>query len=189
MKHPLMTVAMVGLLLGFAGPLAAQEDYEEGSAYNYALGIGGGLVDPAGPTEPYYTANLRIRLGSHDRSREDLQGQGIHGFIEPEIGYWTRDSGNSDLLVGANLMGVVPFNKVDYSFGVGAGLHFLDFTTQSGSTLIEESDEAVGVNAQFGIDIHMTDSTSLFGTGRIDLVEGTVNEQQSKVYLGVRFRF
>lgn len=189
MKHPLIALVVVGALSGFADRAVAQEDYEEGSAHNYAFSLGAGLVDAEGPTEPYYTGALRIRLGDHDRSREDLQGQGIHGFIEPEIGYWSRDSGNSDLLVGANLIGVVPFNRVDYTFGVGAGLHFFDFTVQSGSQLIEESDERVGVNAQFGIDVRMTDSASIFGVGRIDLIEGDINEQQNKVYLGLRFLF
>lgn len=188
MKARVLALALAGALL-VPMAVAAQEDYEEGTVPNYGLSLGAGLVDPGGSTEPYYTAAVRIRLGDHDRSREDLAGDGIQGFIEPEVGYWTRDSANSDLLVGVNLIGVVPFERVDYSFGVGAGVHLLDFTVQDGSTLLEESDERVGVNAQFGIDLHMTDAASLFGVGRIDLVEGAVEEQQNKVYLGVRFVF
>ena len=188
MKH-VLTVLAVASALGFAAPALAQEDYEEGSVENYALSLGAGLVDPEGPTEPYYSAALRIRLGDHDRTREDLQNEGIHGFLEPEVGYWTRDSGTGDLLVGVNLIGVVPFRRVDYTFGVGAGLHFLDYTLQSGDLLTEESDEAVGVNAQFGLDVHLSESTALYGVGRIDLVEGDVHELQNKVYLGVRFFF
>lgn len=194
MKHVPMALALASLL-GFAAPALAQdyEDYDEGSVSNYALSLGLGLVDPEGATEPYYTAAFRIRLGDRDRTREDMRTEGIQGFLEPEIGYWSRDSGNGDLLVGANLIGVVPFRRVDYTFGVGAGVHFLDFTftEQVGNvqTIVEESEEALGVNAQFGIDVHMSDSTSLFGTGRIDLVEGDVHELQNKVYLGVRFFF
>lgn len=189
MKHVLTALATAGALLWFPQAALGQEDYDEGSVDNYALSLGLGLVDPEGPTEPYYTAALRIRIGDRDRTREDLQNEGIHGFIEPEIGYWSRDSGNSDLLIGANLIGVVPFRRVDYTFGVGAGLHFLDFTRQDGPVITEESDEALGVNAQFGIDLHLTDSTALFGIGRIDLVEGDVHELQNKVYLGARFFF
>jgi hypothetical protein len=188
MKHVLMALA-VSAMLWCPRAALAQEDYEKGSVDNYALSLGAGLVDPEGPTEPYYTAALRIRLGDRGRTREDLQNEGIHGFIEPEIGYWSRDAGNIDLLVGANLIGVVPFRRVDYTFGVGAGLHFLDFTRRQGAAILEESDEAIGVNAQFGIDLHLTDSTALFGIGRIDLVEGDVHELQNKVYLGVRFFF
>lgn len=188
MKHVLMALA-VSAMLWCPQAALAQEDYEEGSVDNYALSLGVGLVDPEGPTEPYYSAALRIRLGDRGRTREDLRNEGIHGFIEPEIGYWSRDAGNTDLLVGANLIGVVPFRRVDYTFGVGAGLHFLDFTRQQGAAIIEESDSAIGVNAQFGIDLHLTDSTALFGTGRIDLVEGDVHELQNKIYLGVRFFF
>ena len=189
MKHVLTTLAVAGALLWFPQAALGQEDYDEGSVDNYALSLGLGLVDPEGPTEPYYSAALRIRIGDRDRSREDLQNEGIHGFIEPEIGYWSRDSGNGDLLVGANLIGVVPFRRVDYTFGVGAGLHLLDFTRQEGPVITEESDEALGVNAQFGIDLHLTDSTALFGIGRIDLIEGDVHELQNKVYLGARFFF
>lgn len=189
MKHVSMALAVAGALLWCPPAALAQEDYDEGTVDNYALSLGAGLVDPEGSTEPYYAAALRIRLGDRDRSREDLRSDGIHGFLEPEVGYWTRDSGNTDLLVGVNLIGVVPFRRVDYTFGVGGGLHFLDFTRQEGTLIVEESDEAVGVNAQFGIDIHLTDSTALFGVGRVDLVEGDVHELQNKVYLGVRFFF
>lgn len=188
MKALLLALAAVGALW-FPAAVGAQEDYDEGTVPNYGFALGAGLVDPGGATEPYYTASFRIRLGDHDRSREDLVNEGIQGFIEPEVGYWTRDSANSDLLLGVNLLGVVPFHRVDYTFGVGAGVHLLDFTLQQGATTLEESDERVGVNAQFGIDLHMTDAVSLFGVGRIDLVEGAVEEQQNKVYLGVRFVF
>jgi hypothetical protein len=188
-RNVLTALAVAGVLLGVPAPAQAQEDYEAGSVDNYALSLGLGLVDPEGATEPYYAAALRIRLGDHDRSREDLRDEGIHGYIEPEIGYWSRDSANQDLLVGANLIGVVPFRRVDYTFGVGAGIHFLDFTLRDRDVVIEESEEALGVNAQFGIDVHLSESTALFGVGRIDLVEGDVHELQNKVYLGVRFFF
>jgi len=184
-----LVVAVSCLPLATYGQDDDREDYEAGGVPSYALGFGLGLVDPEGPTEPYYSVALRIRMGRHDRDREDLQAEGMQGFIEPEIGYWERDAGNSDMLAGVNLIGVVPFRRVDYSFGVGAGIHFLDFQVQQGLDVIDDSDERFGVNAQFGIDLHMTDNLTAFGTGRFDLVEGNEFELQNKVYLGLRALF
>lgn len=182
-------IAVAALLLLFAAvPAGADEDYDdEGQANDYAFGIGLGLVDPEGPVEPYYTANLRIRLGDHDREEYELRQGGIQGFIEPEIAYWEGE-GDTDLLLGANLLGLVPFRSVDYYFGVGAGVHFFDteFENVNGD-LIEDSDERLGVNVQFGLDVHVADNMALFGTGRFDLVEGAENEVQTKGFLGLRF--
>lgn len=182
----IMICLMAGILLA-AVPATADEDYGD-EVHDYAFGVGAGLVDPDGEVETYLSASFRIRLGKHDRDRYDVANQGIQGFIEPEVGYWESDT-SSDTLVGANLLGLVPFNRVDYYFGVGAGVHFLDtdFPTLTGT--VSESDERLGVNAQFGLDVHLSDSASLFGTGRFDLVEGSDNEVQEKAYLGVRFRF
>ena len=43
--------------------------------------------------------------------------------------------------------------------------------------------------SQFGIDLYITRKLSAFGTGRFDLVQGSSNRVQSKVYLGLRGRF
>lgn len=195
----IFAAAVVSLLA--AGPAWAQddddrEDYDR-AAENYALGIGAGLVEPEGEVEPYLYAGFRIRMGDHDRSVEDLSRGGIQGFLEPEIGYWehggsSRQPGvQEDLLLGVNLLGVVAGSWADYWFGAGVGIHFQDFTRRDQSTLdlIDDSDEHVGLNAQFGVDVPISDSVGLFGAGRWDIVEGSTDEIQEKVYLGLRFGF
>lgn len=182
------------LLLLFAVPAQAAEDYDDegGDAIpNYSLGLGFGLVDPDADVEPYYSAGLRIRLGRHDRDRNRSSTGGIRGYLEPEVAYWSNDT-TSDLLVGVNLIGLVPFERVDYHFGVGVGYHFFDqddaFDPDTGE-FGDLSDERLGMNAQFGIDIRMTESVAVFGTARFDLVEDSDDEVQDKVFIGLRFNF
>ena len=191
MRKILMLTAVVVLLCAVAPATTAQdyEDYEAGSASDYALGLGVGLVDLDGSVEPYYSAGLRIRLGEHNQSREAVRYGGIDGFLEPEVGYWENDV-SSDTMVGINLLGVIPYESVDYYLGIGAGVHFFDTDVLvAGGRVVTESDERFGGNAQFGLDVHFSDSVSGFGTGRFDLVEGTENEVQLKVILGLRFGF
>lgn len=172
------------------------EDYER-SADNYALGLGIGLVEPEGEVEPYLTASFRIRLGDHDRSYEDIERGGIQGFIEPEIGYWEHDSSGGtvgireDLLLGVNLIGVVNGSWADYFFGAGVGVHFVDFTVRDPVTRVtsDDSDNRIGLNAQFGLDVPVSDSVAIFGVGRWDIVDESSDEIQEKIYLGVRFGF
>jgi hypothetical protein len=58
---------------------------------------------------------------------------------------------------------------------------------------------SIGVNAQFGFDVRMSDVVSIFGVGRYDLVQQSddqqlarrqlglrTEEQQTKAYLGLR---
>lgn len=188
-----LAAAVVPLLA--AAPAWAQddddpEDYER-SADNYALGLGIGLVDPEGEVEPYLTANFRIRLGDHDRSYEDIQRSGISAFLEPEIAYWEHNSNNTDLLLGVNLIGVTTGSWAHYTWGAGVGVHFVDFVRRDPVTQtdIDESDEQVGLNAQVGIDVPVSDSMALFGIGRWDIIEGSTDEIQEKIYLGLRFGF
>jgi len=165
----------------------------------FALSLGAGVVEPNGQGELYYTGALRFRL-SKDEHRQQ-QGDDwryahrgdVQAFIEPEVGYWSRnDKGvsGSDLSVGVNGVGVVPGRVVDYFFGVGLGLHSIDSKIESaGVTTFDQSDTKFGGNFQVGLDIHLTDSTSLYGTGRFDIIEGVDDTVQGKVYMGLRFRF
>lgn len=186
-KGALLLVLMA--LLVAALPAAAEENYDDegGALPNYSLGLALGLVDPGGDVEPYYHAGLRIRLGDREARRTRSSG-GIRGYLEPEISTWESDT-TSDTLVGVNLLGVVPFSRVNYFFGVGAGVHFYDVDVTTGGVTISESDERLGMNAQFGIDVHVSDNVSVFGTGRFDLVEDSDDEVQDKLYLGLRFNF
>ena len=177
-------------------------DYEDEK--RFALGGGIGLVEPsdANITETYLSISLRIRAGHREGDHENYRhDQGIRGYLEPEIGWWKTNSedrvslpgsGSSadDLLAGVNLIGVVPFGNIESFFGAGAGLHFID----AGLLDLDDPNETgrktkIGVNAQFGIDLFLTDNLSLSGTGRFDLVQDTKDSLQTKVFLGLRGRF
>ena len=108
------------------------------------------------------------------------------------MGYWEATGDQvegSDLLLGVNLVGAVPLGIVDSFFGVGAGVHFVDASLLENDPSLTDSEAKLGVNAQFGLDLYITDSLSTFGTGRFDLVQGSEDKVQTKVYLGLRARF
>ncbi len=199
-----MTVGVVtAAVLLTAGQAWAQssrdryDDEDEGGGRHrdrFALGVGLGLVDPGGKVETYYTASLRIRTSGRDSDRRNAGDEGITGYLEPEVGYWSASGGSghpkgNDTLLGVNLIGVVPLGAVDSFFGVGAGVHFVDKAVLANDATLTGSDTKFGANAQFGIDLYINRSLSAFGVGRFDLVQGASNTVQSKVYLGLRARF
>jgi opacity protein-like surface antigen len=210
----LATLALAaGLLL--AAPVRAQNDPKtddenadsrEGRRDGASLGVGVGIASVNNVGETYFTAALRLRVGGRrgdgDRRSGDRDdnpdwrgrqpdGGGMRGYFEPEVGYWKasdKNGGGSDLLLGVNLVGVVPLSSVDTFIGIGVGAHRID------ATLLRNADTSgtqtkAGVNAQFGLDVYLTRSLSLFGTGRFDLVQDARNNLQTKVYLGLRGRF
>lgn len=195
MKRWWIVPAFLGAALLASQPVLAQsnDDEDEDAPYNYALGVGVGLVE-AGQTENYLTAALRIRVG-RDGDDEDKGGRrdrGIEGYVEPEIGYWESSDDRiegSDLLVGVNLIGAMPFSRAETFIGVGVGAHFIDAQVLEADPTLDDSETKIGANAQFGIDLRLSRSLSAFGTGRFDLVQGSVENVQTKVYLGLRARF
>jgi len=186
---------------GVAKAMSADEGEDGGGRRgqdNYSLGVGVGLVEPSGDTETYFMASLRIkahRESDTDSDEELSRSQGITGYFEPEVGYWKRsaDQGSnisgSDTLVGVNLLGVVPFGHVDTFFGVGGGVHFVDAKLLTGDARETGSKTKLGLNAQFGVDVYLTDKWSAFGASRFDLVQESENDVQSKIYLGLRARW
>ena len=181
-------LAFAALLLSTV-PALAQED-EEG---RFSLGVGGGLVQTSGNSDPYFTGNLRARIG-YRVAGEERQGS-VFGFVEPEVGLWTRDTTVSnrkldtkDTLIGVNIGGAVRLRVFEYFVGGGVGYHFLDRDVINGSQVESVDDGSIGVNAHFGFDVRMSETLSLFGVGRFDLVdtEATADDQQTKVYLGLR---
>ena len=197
MKRRWIVPAFLGLALLASQPVLAQSDDDEDdedTPYNYALGVGVGLVE-AGETEDYLTAALRIRVGRDGDEDEDggrRRDRGIEGYIEPEIGYWESSDDlieGSDLLVGVNLIGAMPFSRAESFIGVGVGAHFIDAQVLENNANLDDSETKLGVNAQFGIDLRLSRSLSAFGTGRFDLVQGSAENVQTKVYLGLRARF
>ncbi len=202
MKHRTLIVVAIALLSASAfAPMARAADPQHGASdYRYALALGAGVVEPDNTGEIYYYGGLRFRLHGQDDEtpqkgdwRYDRRGD-IVAFLEPEVGYWQRDESGlkeSDFSAGVNGIGVIPGRTVDYFFGVGLGVHFLDTkiaATQSRAAL-DNSDQHLGGNFQVGLDIRMTRAVSFFGTGRFDIIEGISDTLQGKVYVGMRFRF
>jgi len=203
---PALTLAAL-LCGGLASAQTMQDDdrYEEDDGRDedrFAFGVGVGFVEPTGDVENYFMASLRIRVSGRDGDDRDDSGrgrnpggdEGISGYIEPEVGYWERSGeegevSGSDTLLGINLLGVVPFGNVDTFFGVGAGVHFIDTALLENDPFSDDSETKLGGNAQFGLDLYITDNLSAFGVGRFDLVQGAQDRAQSKVYLGLRARF
>lgn len=195
MKRRWIVPAFLGLALLASQSVLAQSDDdedEEDTPYNYALGVGAGLVE-AGQTETYLTAALRIRVGrDEDEGSGGRRDQGFQGYIEPEVGYWESSNDvieGSDLLVGVNLVGAMPFSRAESFIGIGVGAHFIDSSVLEDNPTLDDSETKLGVNAQFGLDLRLSRSLSAFGTGRFDLVQGAAESVQSKVYLGLRARF
>lgn len=201
----MMAAILCAVLLAPAGHAQDRDDdrYDDDdrNEHRTALGLGAGVVEPDGTGEIYYHGAVRIRLFDGDEDDDDRDdddwryagGRGdIQAHIEPEIGYWTRDDdgvSESDLSVGVNAIGLIPGRVVDYYFGVGLGLHFLDRQVDGIGPLpdLDESDEAFGGNFHVGLDVHLGEHVSVFGTGRLDVVEGQDETLQSKVFMGLRF--
>lgn len=200
MKHRSHLVALVAVLCALATASAgqAQDRGADGPDGRFALALGAGIVEPDGGGEIYYHGGLRFRVsGEGERDEDDwryARRGDIQAYVEPEVGYWKRDEdgvSESDLSLGVNAIGVVPGRAVDYFFGVGLGVHFLDTEIQTvgGGVIVDEGDEHFGGNFQVGLDVHASDAVSFFGTGRFDVIEGLDETLQGKVYMGLRFRF
>ncbi len=174
-----------------------EDDWDSGEEQGtrYSVGLGFGLVNLneealEDDVEKYFMASFRFPVGSK-KGQYRNKNAGMRGFIEPEIGYWASDSENldtSDLLLGANIIGVQSFNAVDFFVGGGIGLHFVDADVEIDGVRASDSNESLGVNAQFGADIFVAEKVSLFAVGRFDLVEDRDN-LEAKAYVGVRFHF
>ncbi len=147
------------------------------------------LVDD--DVEPYFALNLRIRLDRLGRGR-GRGGSGFRGYLEPELGYWESSSAASsvsDLLLGVNLIGGMPLDAVEFFVGAGLGVHLVDRDFRGAGLDLSGSDEALGVNAHFGVDVALWRNVSLFGVGRFDIVDDDRDELEGKAYLGARFKF
>ncbi len=202
-------------------------DQGEYSAKRFGLGLGAGIVLPNDEGnedgEIYFSANFRWRIfdrgedsngrdttrgdaynerhnRSHDRGRYPgtATDSGIRGYIEPEIGYWSRsddDSDVDDLMVGINLVGVVPTRSADFFVGVGFALHQIsgDIVRRNGGGVVidnlELDDDRLGANVHVGVELHLTENVGIFGTGRLDILEDEPFDRQTKIWGGIRFHF
>lgn len=165
----------------------------------FALGFSFGLVDLGDDLivgnqlinnddiEQYYAVNFRVGFGQRRSGQAGRHGSGYRGYLEPEVGYWENDS-QTDMLVGLNILGATPVGGVEFFVGGGIGLHFIDTTIEQFD--INESESALGVNAQFGVDVLVSDRVSLFGAGRFDLIDGDRGDNlETKATVGLRIRF
>jgi opacity protein-like surface antigen len=172
--------------------------------------------------EIYYSANFRWRLfdrsrnsgrdttsgsaynerhnSSHDRGRYPgaSADSGIRGYLEPEIGYWQRseeDAEVDDLMVGVNLVGVVPTRSADFFVGVGFALHQLDadLDIRNGAGEVVDTlsvdDTRFGATVHVGVELHLSESVGVFGTGRLDILDDEPFDRQTKIWGGIRFHF
>ncbi len=188
-------IALIAMLV--PGIASAQDEYLD----RFAFGIGIGLVDLSDSldddsTETYLHAQFRILLGDKNATRDEKT---VVAYLEPEIGYWNAnyrvpvtggnfaDGDQTDLMVGLNIIGVVPFQRVDYFLGAGLSIHSFDSGGDFSGVRVDD-DEVFGVNIQTGLDVRLGENIGVFGLLRIDLVEDVV-EEQVKIALGVRFFF
>jgi hypothetical protein len=196
---------LIGLAVLSGGTLGAQEsdqgiyldeDYPEPRRWSFGLAVGlvelgdnvieGQQIVSDDDVETYFAASLRIPFGDR-RAHDGPARRGFRSYLEPEVGYWDGDAG-SDFLLGLNIVGAVPYNSVEFFIGGGVGIHFLDQPLDS--VVIEDfSDEALGVNAHFGVDVSISEMVAFYGVGRFDVVDGDRDELEGKAYLGIRFRF
>lgn len=211
MTAPVLVTLALAALLGGVGVAQAQDtgNHKDGAHRDsdLQLGLALGLVDAEDvqDAEIYGSVSLRFRIGQHNEDPvwdgDNYHGRppadsGIRGYLEPEIGYWSASGDNADdkdLLVGMNLIGVVPTRNADYFFGVGFGVHFFDgtLTVVDAGQRIEQDlgDERLGGNLQAGVDVNISEGLALFGVGRLDILEGDRAERQTKIYGGVRIKF
>ena len=189
MRRPVWILLLASVLCVIAlHPAAAQNN----NSYDQALGFQAGLADLDTGTETVLGATFRLRIAGPPADR-DSRGS-MRGYLEPEVQYYESDFSvdalsvtSDDLLVGLNIVGVVPFGAVDTFFGGGPALHFLD--TSSELTGLDDSSEEFGLNIHVGVDVHVSESIALTVAGRLDLLEDAIDEEQTKILLGLRFKF
>jgi opacity protein-like surface antigen len=190
LRTPLRTLTLASILCALAlSPAAAQQR----NSYDRGLGLQAGLADLSSGNETVLGANFRFRIAGPPADR-DTRGS-MRGYLEPEVQYLESDFSvaglrvsSEDLLVGLNIVGVVPFGAVDTFFGGGPALHFLD--TSSALTGLDSSDEKLGLNVHVGVDVHVSEAIALTVAGRLDLIEdAVVDDSQTKVLVGMRFKF
>ena len=213
-KNLIKAILMSALALTlFLAPAALADDYE---GNRFAFGIGAGLIQPDNSGlgdvdgELYYSANLRwrVRGGSHQDDDDDdwngdrprrrhyrgkaPQGGGIRGYLEAEIGLWEVSENGIDFEdqhIGLNLVGVVPTRAADFFMGVGFGLHFTDGSLLNDPSAEDFDDTRLGGNLQVGVDINVSQTVSVFGVGRLDILQDNPFDRQTKVWGGLRFQF
>lgn len=156
---------VLGLLIGVTGTAAAAD------SGGFGLGIGMVKVKDAETSNLWLTANLRTMLA------DNLA-------LEPEVGWYRdKDSKTNVFNGGGSLLLVFPTRKIDVFAGAGLGAHMYRYTGGVGNTT------KLGYHGLAGVDLLASDSVSLFGAVRYEIVKyDSVNVKQWKLYGGLRFR-
>jgi hypothetical protein len=208
MKNRILLASLVGATLAAAPLLRAEETKEQAPAategHAWAVGLGYGVVFIDGQGDGYFGVNVRRRVGGRSGDEKEEQGrsgdeqtgfrlgrqrEGIRAFLEAEYGRFKREADgrqDTDSLLGLNIIGVVPARSVDIFLGIGFGMHFFDAEPAMAA---DEDASRIGGNAQFGVEVYVSDSVGVFGVGRVDFLEGERLGQQSKVWGGLRVHF
>jgi hypothetical protein len=164
---------------------------------NHALGVGVGMNRVQGQGLFYLTGNYRFNWWDDESGdiESTLRSRGrsrMKGFLEAEVGYWKNSEllpYESDLLIGMNIIGVLPTRAVDFFFGGGAGVHFIGVSQSLVDNEFFDGGARFGANIQFGVDMNFTEPVAFFALGRYDLLEGDTVDFQAKILVGARFRF
>jgi hypothetical protein len=185
-----------------AGIVLPQENGNEDGEIYYAANVRWLLAgrrrqgDASSPSDYNERHNRRHYRGRYPGS--EAGGGGIRGYLEPEVAYWQRsetDREAEDLMVGVNLVGVVPTRSADFFLGVGFGAHSLDgeLLTRDGSgqvtSRLELDDTRMGANVHVGVELHVGRHGGIFGAGRLDILEDEPFDRQTKIWGGLRFHF
>lgn len=205
MKNSLLLASLIGAALAAAPTLRAEEKAAAGATegHAWAVGLGYGIVFIDGQGDGYFGVNVRRRVGGRSDEADEQahngdeqtgfrfgkQREGIRAFLEAEFARFEREQAgfkDSDSLLGLNIIGVVPARSVDIFLGIGFGAHFFDAKP---ALPADEDAFRLGGNAQFGVEVYVSDRVGVFGVGRVDFIEGERLGQQSKVWAGLRLHF
>ena len=205
-------------LLFCALPALGQDDDEDSDSDRFGLGLGVGLVDTAFENEFFFEAALRYRVtgcknddrkdddrDDDDRkdddcrdSREERAGE-IDGYLELSVSEWSG-SQVSDTRIGLDIVGVTTYRRVDYLYGAGLAIHFIDADGILDGVAISQSEGVAALNIHTGLDVYMSENVSVYGrfllelfddSNALDLASGVRggDSEQLRISLGIRFHF
>jgi hypothetical protein len=192
-RHIAAPTAFAALLL--LGLLISTPTLARDGSRPFAIGVGAGVVEQGNEEEPFYTLNVRFPV-----RRGGGNGKSAYRFyLEPEVGFWDTSEpfGRDDSLeaemsnIGLNFLALARGRRIESWIGLGIGVYFEDLTIRGGGVGVvrDESETNIGGNLQVGIDINFGRRFAIFGVGRLDLIDSDFFDEQTKLYLGLRFRF
>lgn len=170
-----MRPAAVVLLLLSAG-LAYAEGPQPPPPYGKALGVGAGaILSSHAGTEPWITANIRLRLRDHF-------------ILEPDAAFWSREPDRNDTLshvlsFGVNAVFTTGGSPVSVWGGAGVGVQLLRY---AGIIAYEPFIDAYPTLALLaGVDYRVSRKLTLYGAARADF-SWRDDPNGTKFYAGIR---